>query len=105
MMFIRNTDKDIRDEEFEAIISSHYDNVKHYMISYVIPETIAFYLATGYYGSCMYEEPLKIHINSIVAELFNYSIEDMMALKKEVKAILKLKYNLEVEDEDPLSFK
>lgn len=53
----------------------------------------------------MYEEPLKIHINSIVAELFNYSIEDMRALKKEVKAILKLKYNLEVEDEDPLSFK
>ena len=49
---------DISDDEFNLIISPHGDKVNQFVEEYIMPEVIAFYLATGYYGNCMYEEPL-----------------------------------------------
>jgi len=69
-----------------------------------MPEVIAFYLATGYYGNCMYEESLHIHINSIIAEVFNVEDNDRPKLIKNIKNILCLRYGLIVINEDPLDF-
>lgn len=52
-MFLRKNERDISDEEFEEILLPHYKMVDDFMEGYVIPEVIAFYLASGYYGSCM----------------------------------------------------
>lgn len=43
-----NGKEDITDKEFEKILLPFYDNYNEYMIHYVIPDTIAFYLANGY---------------------------------------------------------
>lgn len=40
--------EDITDKEFEEILLPFYDNYSEYLINYVIPDTIAFYLANGY---------------------------------------------------------
>lgn len=53
----------------------------------------------------MYEEKFQIHINSIMAELFNYEVQNKKQLKWNIRKLLKIKYGLEVEDEEPLDFK
>ena len=104
-MFLRKTDIDISDEEFDRIIEPHHKKVEEYLEEYIIPEMVAYYIATGYYDSSMYEERFQIHINSVLAELFNYEVKNKKQLKKQIKKLLKVKYGLEIEDEDPLDFK
>ena len=103
-MFLKSGVNDISDDEFELIISQHGDIVNQFVEEYIMPEVIAFYLATGYYGSCMYEESLQIHINSIIAEVFNSEEEDRPRLIDNIKKILRIKYGLIVINEDPLDF-
>ena len=81
-----------------------YDKVNQFVEEYIMPEVIAFYLATGYYGSCMYEESLHIHINSIIAEVFNGEEKDRPRLIDNIKKLLRIKYGLIVINEDPLDF-
>jgi len=52
----------------------------------------------------MYEESLHIHINSIIAEVFNVEDNDRPKLIKNIKNILCLRYGLIVINEDPLDF-
>lgn len=104
-MFLKSTDRDISDKEFEEILLPHYKVVSRFLEEYVIPEVIAFYLASGFYGSCVYEESYRIHINSIVKEIFNCEISNMKELKRNIKKLLIVKYGLEIVDEDPLDFK
>ena len=83
-MFLKDTDRDISDKEFEDIIEPHHKKVEEYLEEYIVPEVVAYYFATGYYDSTMYEEKFQIHINSIMAELFNYEVQKKK--KKKTKA-------------------
>lgn len=103
-MFLKSGINYMSDDEFNLIISPHGIKVHQFVEEYVMPEVIAFYLATGYYGSCMYEESLQIHINSIIAEVFNSEEEDRPRLIDNIKKILRIKYGLIVINEDPLDF-
>lgn len=47
-MIRKCTDEDISDEELEKIIEPFYDNYHEFVITYVMPETIAFYIASSY---------------------------------------------------------
>ena len=40
-----------------------------------------------------------------MAELFNYEVQNKKQLKWNIRKLLKIKYGLEVEDEEPLDFK
>lgn len=40
--------EDITDKEFEEILLPFYNNYNEYLINFVIPDTIAFYLANGH---------------------------------------------------------
>lgn len=104
-MFLKDTDRDISDKEFEDIIEPHHKKVEEYLEEYIVLEVVAYYFATGYYDSTMYEEKFQIHINSIMAELFNYEVQNKKQLKWNIRKLLKIKYGLEVEDEEPLDFK
>ena len=101
-MFLKHSEEDISDYEFQQIIEPHHNQFDRYFEEYVIPESIAYFLATGYYTSSMYEESFRIHINSVLAEFFNYEVKDVKSLKKRIKRILLVKYSLKVDDEDPL---
>ena len=62
--------ENITDEEFEKLIIHFYDNYSAYLINFVIPDTIAFYLANGHSRNCLSDCPLINHINSAI-DIFN----------------------------------
>lgn len=92
--------EDITDEEFEKLIIPFYDNYSAYLINFVIPDTIAFYLANGHSRNCLSDCPLINHINSAI-DVFNVRY-DIDKLIPEVEKILKIKYNLTIENINPL---
>lgn len=62
--------ENITDEEFEKLIIPFYDNYSAYLINFVIPDTIAFYLANGHSRNCLSDCPLINQINSAI-DIFN----------------------------------
>ena len=54
-MIRKCTDEDISDEELEKVINPFYDNYHEYIITYVMPEVIAFYIASFYSRNAMWE--------------------------------------------------
>ena len=95
--------EDITDKEFEEILLPFYDNYNEYLINFVIPDTIAFYLANGHSRNCLSDCPLRNHINSAI-DVFNCRC-DINKLIPKVKEILKIKYNLVVKNTNPLRLK
>ena len=49
-MLRKSTDEDISDEECEKVINPFYDNYHCYVEEYVMPEVIAFYIASSFIG-------------------------------------------------------
>ena len=63
-MIRKCTDDDIFDEELEKIINPFYDNYHEYIINYIVPEVIAFYIASSYSRNAMWEATFYQHYNS-----------------------------------------
>ena len=104
-MIRKCTDEDISDEELEKVINPFYDNYHEYIIAYVMPEVIAFYIASSYSRNAMLEATFYQHYNS-AKDTFNIcNNEDYDKVKAEVIKILRVKYSLEIISEDPLNFK
>lgn len=61
-MIRKCTDEDISDEELEKVINPFYDNYHEYIITYVMPEVIAYYIANSYYRNSMY----SVHLINII---------------------------------------
>ena len=95
--------KDITDEEFEKLIIPFYDNYSAYLINFVIPDTIAFYLANGHRRNCLSDCPLINHINSAI-DIFNVRC-DIDKLIPSIKKILRIKYNLKIVKDNPMILK
>lgn len=95
--------EDITDKEFEEILLPFYNNYNKYIINFVIPETIAFYLANGYSRNCLSDCPLINHINSAL-DIFNTKC-NVDELIPEIELVLKIKYNLKIIKIKPLKFK
>ena len=58
-MLRKCTDEDISDEECEKVIDPFYENYDSYLAEYVIPEVIAFYIASSFYRNAMWEQLLN----------------------------------------------
>ena len=86
--------EDITDKEFEEILLPFYNNYSEYLIKFVIPDAIAFYLANGYSRNCLSDCPLINHINSAL-DIFNVSC-NVDELIPNIKNILRIKYNLKI---------
>ena len=95
--------EDITDKEFEEILLPFYNNYNEYLIKFVISDTVAFYLANGYSKNCLSDCPLINHINSAL-DIFNVRC-NVDELTPKIKQILKIKYNLKIEKDNPLKFK
>lgn len=95
--------EDITDKEFEEILLPFYNNYNEYLIKFVIPDAIAFYLANSYSRNCLSNCPLINHINSAL-DIFNVSCNGD-ELIPEIKLILRIKYNLKIIKINPLKFK
>ena len=103
-MIRKCTDEDISDEELEKVINPFYDNYHKYIITYVMPEVIAFYIASSYSRNAMWEATFLQHYNS-ASDMFNLYDEDYDKTKSEVIKLLRIKYSLEIISEDPLDLK
>ena len=58
-MLRKCTDEDISDEKCEKVIDPFYDNYNSYLEEYVVPEVIAFYIASSFYRNAMWEATFK----------------------------------------------
>lgn len=103
-MLRKCTDEDINDEECKNVIDPFYDNFDEYVVTYIMPEVIAFYLASSFYRNAMWEATFFQHFNS-AADVFNLPDENYERIKTEVIKLLRIKYALEIISEDPLDFK
>lgn len=103
-MLRKCTDEDISDEECKNVIDPFYNNFDEYVITYVMPEVIAFYIASSYYRNAMWEATFFQHYNS-AKDIFNIDEKNYKRLKTEVIKLLRIKYSLEIISEDPLDFK
>lgn len=92
--------EDITDKEFEEILLPFYNNYNEYLIKFIIPDAVVFYLANGYSRNCLSDCPLINHINSAL-DIFNVSC-NVDELIPEIELILKIKYNLEITKNKPL---
>ena len=92
--------EDITDKEFEEILLPFYDNYSEYLIYFVIPDEVSFYLANGYSRNCLSDCPLINHINSAL-DIFNVrcNVNDLI---QQIKLILRIKYNLKIVKNNPL---
>ena len=104
-MIRKCTDEDISDEECKKVIDPFYKNFDEYIITYVMPEVIAFYIASSFSRNAMWEATFYQHYNS-AKDTFNIcDDEDYDKVKAEVIKLLRMKYSLEIISEDPLDFK
>lgn len=74
-MIRKCTDEDISDEELEKVINPFYDNYHEYIITYVMPEVIAFYIASSYSRNAMWEATFYQHYNS-AKDIFNVNDDE-----------------------------
>lgn len=95
--------KDITEEEFEEILLPFFNNYSEYIIKFLMPDAISFYIANGYFRHCLSECSLINHINS-AADVFNVRCkkEELLPI---VKEILRVKYNLIISKTSPLELK
>ena len=103
-MLRKCTDEDISDEECEKVIDPFYENYDNYLEEYVVPEVIAFYIASSFYRNAMWEATFKQHFNSAF-DTFKTTCKNYKKVKTEVIKLLRLKYSLEIINENPLDFK
>ena len=95
--------EDITDKEFEEILLPFYNNYNEYLINFVIPDAVAFYLVNGYSRNCLLDCLLINHINSALA-IFNArcNVDELIL---EIELILNIKYNLKISKNNPLKLK
>ena len=103
-MIRKNTNGDISDEEFKAILKFFIDDYDDFVISYIMPEVIAYYIANSYYRGSMYEGSFLQHYNS-AKDIINYFGEDSEKVKADVYKLLRVKYALLITNENPLEIK
>ena len=96
-------DKDITDEEFFKKIVPIDKHFEKYMINFIIPEAVAFYLKECFYKKCLCSCPIYDHINSTIDMFCNYQ-KNINDLIPQLEKILLIKYNLKITDYDPLKF-
>ena len=103
-MIRKSYGKDISEEEWNNVLNPFYDNYNDFMESYVMPEVIAFYIASSFYRNAMWESTFKEHYNS-GKEYLNIFDENYKKVKSEVIKLLRVKYSLEITNEKPLELK
>lgn len=103
-MIRKTTNGDISDEEFNSILKPFLDNYDEYIESYIMPEVIAYYIANSYYRNAMYEGSFLQHYNS-AKDLINMFGENEEKVKSEVFKLLRVKYALNITNENPLEIK
>lgn len=103
-MLRKVTGEDITKEELKSIINPFYDNYDNFVEEYIMPEVIAFYIASAFNRNAMWEASFSQHYNS-ASDMFNLEKKHYKKIKNKVIKLLRIKYSLEIISENPLDFK
>ena len=94
---------DITEKEWNQKYLPFYNNFSKYMINYIIPDLVAFYIANSYNRKCLCDSPLYNHINS-AKDVFNINCDTKKLIPK-IEQILRIKYNIKIVNNNPLRLK
>lgn len=101
-MFRKSTPEDVTQFELENYVNPHFDSVSNYFKKYVIPDACAFVIYSAYKNH-LEETSFYIFINDGLTNFnLEYSKSEINKLKKPVSEILKIKYGLNVVNDNPL---
>ena len=98
---IRTNLEDFTDDEYENILVPYEENFKNYIIKYILPEIVAFGIASGFERNAIWTGSLKQHYNTIKDRIPIYN-EDYNSVIANVKTLLEIKYSLLIINDDPL---
>lgn len=94
---------DITEKECNQNYLPFYNKFSKYMINYIIPDVVAFYIANSYSRNCLCDSPLCNLINS-AKDVFNINCDTKKLIPK-IEQILRIKYNLKIVNNNPLRLK
>jgi len=98
--FMSKFDEDITDEEIERVHVPIQENFQEYLVSYIIPEVVAFQIANNYYrgglGNATFEQHYKSYGDVINGLCPSIDVAD------EIFKLLKIKYALVITDDNPM---
>lgn len=94
---VRTSIDDISDEEFDKIVAPFDEAITKY-IDNIINDYIAYYLATGYKMSSIWNSSLEAHCNSSIDNLSSITDFDY----DRIKNILERKYGLKIVNDEQL---
>lgn len=69
------------DEELEKVINPFYDNYHEYIITYVMPEVIAFYLIIYYFFFFLFHKPSSHNVLIIILFHLYHTVCGIIALQ------------------------
>ena len=96
--------EDISDKELEKVINPFFETYDEFIETYVIPEVIAYYIANLFYRRAIRKCTFTQYYNS-AKEIINLFGEDYKKVKADVIKLLRIKYALEITNENPLEIK
>lgn len=99
-MFL-NLKEENENKPLERKFIEHSKQMEKFVNEFIAPELIAFYIASGYNHSALYEQQLDRFI-STGREFLNFNIPISKKLTHNVKLILEIKYGLKVIKSIPL---
>lgn len=101
--FLKNYPEDIRDEDLELHLNPHLYKFQDYLRAEIIPEMCAYWIASGYFDSSLFEDKYDIFIRDVLA-MFGDNYKLTNRLRSNVTKVLKTKYKLKIRSYDPLDF-
>lgn len=103
-MFLKPRKEDVTDYEFYKFVLPQEKRMNKFLSNTIIPEIVAYHIASGYLNSCLTEYSFDIMITS-ATYMFSSRIKISNQLKNKIKTILNSKYNLQVINEKPLQLR
>ena len=91
-------------KNLKKIVEPFCNNYNEFINSYIIPEVVAFYIASSYYRNAMYETSFIREYN-FAKDLINANETNKKRVIAEIKKLLKIKYSLEIINDNPLEIK
>ena len=101
---IRTTLTDFTDEEYENILIPYEENFKLFIKKFILPEVIAFGIASAFERNAMWKSTLQQEYNSFKDRII-FLDEDQNSVMSDIKNILEIKYSLLIINDDPLEIK
>ena len=101
---IRSNLNDFTDEEFDKILVPYEENFRKYIQKFILPEVVAFGIASAFERNAMWQSTFQKEYNSIKDKIIILD-EDTNLVMNDIRSILEVKYSLIITNENPLEIK